>query len=113
MEPAEQAEDLERQQRALRKKGARRAWFCPGAAFALVGQKFLAVLTFAIHFSVLPALAWLILQPGEVPAYVTLMLLVAALGVWFIEQTEVKKLSPLPPGPWLMAGGFLIGIAIM
>ena len=47
----------------LRMKAVKRSWICPGAGFALVGNRTYAVLTFVASLCILPAVAWLAFQP--------------------------------------------------
>jgi signal peptidase I len=83
-------------ERAFRRKALIRSWFCPGAGFALLGQKGLGLLTFLASFGMLPAIIWIALQPVAAAAWTALGILVVALTLSLTEQFACKRAALQP-----------------
>src|SRR5437899_10774085 len=73
----------------LRKKARQRSFFCPGAGFALLGRKVLAILTFTASLCVFAAAAWAVLQPSAGALWGALVALLVATVCWASEPLTV------------------------
>ena len=76
---------------ALRKSATLRSWICPGAGFALIGKSTLAVASFIVSLSILPAAAWLSFQPSAASTWTTVAIVAISIFLGLAEQFVIKK----------------------
>lgn len=90
----------------LRARARRRAWFCPGAGWALLGHGRRAMTTFLLYFAFLAALGWLIVSWLPAALWLTIAALVVTLIAWLGEISAVKRATIRPGQPGWLARRF-------
>jgi signal peptidase I len=105
-QPFDRSSNEGRDEGTLRKKARWRSWFCPGAGFALLGRKPLAILTSTASPLVFAAVAWATFQPSTGALWVVLAALLVATGFWVGEQLITAWVTPREPGPAMLVSGF-------
>jgi len=91
---------------ALRKKALRRSKFCPGAGFAFLGCKVLAIISLLASLCVLMSIVWVSFFPSSESlwALIGFFILFSALSIG--ERVAVRRVTPHQPGPRFLVGGF-------
>ena len=97
----------------LRRKALKRSWLCPGAGFALVGNRRFAIATFATSICTLPAVAWLALQPTAASLWTTIAAVAISSALWAAEQIRVKKAVVHSPSPSILDRAFMAAAGAM
>ena len=100
-------------ERAIRSKGVKRSWICPGTGFAIIGSAPPAIATFAASLCTLPALAWLAFRPTAASMWTTVTVLAIAAILWIAEQIAVKRSALRPPAPRMLVGRFAASSCVM
>jgi signal peptidase I len=98
---------------ALRKKAFRRSWLCPGAGFALLGRKILALLTFLSSLSAILSVAWAAIHPSASAVWTIIVLLLLATAFWIAEQMTVRRITSYAAGPWSLVVGYPFAVLVM
>lgn len=96
----------------LRARARRRAWFCPGAGWALLGHSRRATTTFLLYFGLLAALSWLIVSWRPAALWLTIAALVVTLIAWLGEISAVKRATIRPGQPGWLARRFWSATAL-
>jgi signal peptidase I len=87
----------------LRRQARRRAWFCPGAGWALLGHPGRAGLTFFSYAALLVSALWLIWRLSAVALGLTAAFFLATLVIWSIEIARLGRAEVRPaPAAWLV-----------
>jgi signal peptidase I len=96
----------------LRDKAARRLWLCSGAGFALLGRPALAIATYLAALAAIGISFWPVLAPSVVAFAAAATMIVFACAFWMAEVWAVRRLSPQPPRPAFLVGGFPFASAL-
>lgn len=104
--PACPASAVDADERRLRARARRRAWFCPGAGWALLGRSRWASVTFCMYLVFLAALGWFIISTTPSALWVTVAVLAALVVAWTIEIAATRRAAIEPATPGWLARGF-------
>ena len=94
---------LDAEDARLRVRARRRAWFCPGAGWALLGRSRWGNFTFVVYLVFLAALAWFIVSLSRFALWLSLAALVVTVVAWSSEIAATRRaaIKAAPPG-WLV-----------
>ncbi len=96
----------------LRIKARRRSLYCPGAGFALLGRRVLAILTSTAQLCVFALVAWAVLQPSSGALWGVLVALLVATAFWVGEQLTVPWVGLRPPGPAMLVNRISLTVSL-
>jgi len=97
----------------IRNKAVKRAWFCPGAGFALAGYGTYAIATFVASLGILPAAGWVAFQPSAASLGTAIAVLAISTVLWIAEQISVKKAALHTPSPAVLDRQFVASTCTM
>lgn len=87
----------------LRRQARRRAWFSPGAGWALLGHPGKARFTFLMYAAFIAAALWLICRLSAIALWLTGALFIAALVIWSLELASLGRATVrFAPSTWLV-----------
>lgn len=104
---------LEADEPRLRARARRRAWFCPGAGWALLGRNRWAGGTFCLYLIFLSALGWFIVSITRSALWLTIAVLVALVVAWSSEIAATRRAAIEPARPGWLARRFWPATALV
>lgn len=97
----------------IRKKAVKRSWICPGTGFALIGNGPYAIATFVASLCIVPAVAWVAIQPAPASLWTAISVFVVATVLWLAEQIAIKKAALRRPSRSILDRGFIASSCMM
>lgn len=87
----------------LRRQARRRAWFSPGAGWALIGHPGKAWLTLITYAAFIAAALWTIWSLSPIALVLTAALFLSSLVIWSLELAALGRAAVRPaPSAWLV-----------
>lgn len=87
----------------LRRQARRRAWFSPGAGWALIGHPGKARLTFFTYVAFIAAALWTIWTLSAIGLVLAVALFFITLVIWSLELASLGRVAVQPaPSAWLV-----------